>query len=958
MKLCKIVGLLILSFLITQSMKDIVYSQTECQFEQELQTYTNPIKIEDVNINTIIIGNFLTRIGEKSYKELIYGTFNSRILIRDSATLEYRFSIEVESNAKGIRVKDLNPNDSQIKYNELIFWDENNNLYVYDNNLDSLFEKKIEYPIVDITFLDADNDNKIDIVVATKNGIYTFNGKGNLIWENSRFNKIEGILTLNFLEQKQNNKEEIIAITQNKLLIYGYNGGFIESIDFTPEIIKDFKIWKESGKDCLIVLTHETKNKISRVYKVSEIYEGRKYWIYGPKENIKNIFPIDSKIYTGVENDFAILCYKNNLEMIATNHSYQSNEPLWKENFNNNIMNIENFDLEGHLIDSEEKYYSIINDNKEIIITTDSGDIGVYYWDRNDQEMKCYSKFQRKEDIQEKIVFSRILDLDYSSYRCVIQVSENNMVYPMRIFEKECELIKKYKGGISAYEDQDYREAKDEFEECIGKYKENIEIFENYYHKIYTDCIEKQNIIEEESKKIVPEADEKLKNGIKLFNLEKYPSALNELFNAYQKYEEAGFRDQKVLDKHIIIENEDVEEFKFADLERLIHYLNLSILKEADEELKNENYESAIEKFIAVYPIFERLVGSVRGVIRHYEKEDKRFSQFKPLEEEYNTTYMIKNIIEDQCFKNLEEDAQSLMNESKYKEAKLLYEKLDGYRERMGEEEDSNKRAEYEEKIRICELEIYKTNIIKTFASIVIGYLILGIVMFISHRRKFRHIDIWRYYRKFIILYTEKPLDKLFAIFSVIISLLLIHFIIGVEFEKLKYENSIFIFLIVLCSMIFFLDSLLSFIKFALTYDESKEREGKINRYIREIKGGESQEVEFKLQIDPKFSQRLAKEIAGFANTNNGKIFIGVDDETNIAGVSDCKKLKDRIDNICKDIDPPIIPKYDVFQYEGKELLVIIIEKSDMIHLLKDGRLYIRSNATTRPATYTEFSRM
>lgn len=734
-------------------------------------------------------------------------------------------------------------------------------------------------------------------------------------------------------------------------MIYGYNGGFIESIDFTPEIIKDFKIWKESGKDCLIVLSYDKENKISKVYKVSET-DG-KYLTYTVKEDIKNIFPIDSKIYTGAENDFVILCYKNNLEMIATNHSYQSNEPLWKENFNNNIMNIENFDLEGHLINSEEQYYPIINDNKEIIITTDSGDIYVHYWDQNDQEMKCYSKFQRKEDIQEKIVFSRILDLDHSRCNHVIQVSKSNAIYLLEIFKKECNLIYWYKNAEYHYDKQDYKTAKSFFESCIKE--EDREITENYY-RIYNDSIEKIKKIDEEFQKIVPEAGEKLREGIEFFNLGDYSNALNELFNAYQKYEEAGFRDQKVLDKHIIIENEDVEEFKFADLEILIHYLNLSILKEADEELKNENYESAIEKFIAVYPIFERLVGNVGGVIGHYEKEDERFSQFKPLEEEYNTTYMIKNIIETQCFKNLEEDAQSLMDESKYEEAKSQYEKLDDYRERMGEEEDSNKRAEYEEKIRICELEIYKTNIIKTFVSIVIGYLILGIVMFISHRRKFRHIDIWRYYRKFI-LYIEKPLDKLFVIFSVIASLLLIYLIIGIEFEKLKYENSIFIFLIVLCLMIFFLDSLFLFIRFILTYDESKEKEDKIKRYIHEIKGGESQEVEFKLQIYPKFNQRLAKEIAGFANTNDGKIFIGVDDETNIIGVSNCKKLKDGIDNICRDIDPPIIPKYDVFQYEGKELLVVIIEKSDMIHLL-GGRLYIRSNATTRPATYTELSRM
>ena len=721
MKLRRFVGLLVLSFLITQSMGDIVYSRTGCQFEQELQTYTNPIKIEDININTIVIGNFLTRIGEKSYKELIYGTFDSRVLIRDAVSLEYCFSIEAENNVKGIKLEDLNPNDSQIKYNELIFWDESNNLYIYDNNLNSLLEKKIEYPIVDITFLDADNDNKIDIVVATKNGIYTFNGKGNLIWGNSRFDKLEGILVLNFLEQKQSNKEEIIAITQNKLLIYGYNGGFIESIDFTPEIIKDFKIWKESRKDCLIVLTYDKENKISKVYKISETYG--KYLTYTVKKDIKNIFSIYSKIYTGIENDFVILFYENRaLEMITPTNLHKDNSYVWREKFDGNIVSIENFDLEGHLINSEEQYYSIINDNKEIIITTDLGDIYVYYWDQNDQKMKCYSEFQRKEDIQEKIVFSRILDLDHSRCNYVIQVSKSNTIYLLEIFKKECNLIYWYKNAEYYYDKQDYKTAKSFFESCIKE--EDREITENYY-RIYNDSIEKIKKIDEEFQKIVPEADEKLKEGIKFFNLRDDHSALKKLFNAYQKYEEAGFEYQRAL-------NNDLT---FWDLRGILFYLDLSILKKADEELKKENYESALDEFVAMYPSFEYLDWNINDIILNYGKKDERFFQFEPLEENYKTISMIKSVIETQCFKNLEEDAQSLMDESKYEEAKSQYEKLDGYREKLGEKEDSEKRKEYKEKIRECDEKI-RDIWVKRITSFIILLVVLIVLYFVFFRKK------------------------------------------------------------------------------------------------------------------------------------------------------------------------------------------------------------------------------
>lgn len=46
-----------------------------------------------------------------------------------------------------------------------------------------------------------------------------------------------------------------------------------------------------------------------------------------------------------------------------------------------------------------------------------------------------------------------------------------------------------------------------------------------------------------------------------------------------------------------------------------------------------------------------------------------------------------------------------------------------------------------------------------------------------------------------------------------------------------------------------------------------------------EIKAGESNNIEFKVEV-PKKSEKYIKSVIAFANTAGGKIVIGVDDET------------------------------------------------------------------------------
>ncbi|HEC92552.1 MAG TPA: hypothetical protein ENI51_06145, partial [Candidatus Atribacteria bacterium] len=702
-------------------MKDIVYSQTGCQFEQELHI-SNPILLEDANVDTIVIGNFLSRIGNKDRKELIYGTFDSRIMILNAVSLRCPFSIETNSTVKGIRLEDIESSDDEIKYNELISWDVNNTLYVHNKDLDLLFEEKIEYPIVDVTFLDADNNNEKDVIVATKNDIRAIDNKGELIWQNTRFCGIEEILTVNFIEQEQNKIEEIVAKTENKILIYGFNGGFIKSIDFAPGVIKDLEIWKEQG-DKLLVLTQEESK--FRIHKISERDELT--LPYKPEKIIKKLTPINTDIYSRNENSFVILWYENKLEVIDPTKTGENNEPIWVEEFENSIINVENFDLEKHFLNeiNEGDYYSLINDNKEIIVTTNVGDIFVYYYhyDQDEGEISCYSKSQKNKKIEE-IAFSTILDVDKYHYVSIIQVLKNNETYLLELFRQEFGLINDYKNGISAFEQGDYKWAKRNLDNCIKN--ENRKITEEYY-KFYDICDEKLEKIKEIAAETKSKTVSIFEDGIKFLNIEDYPSAVEKLFEAYKRYENAGFDDDKeddgddiIYEDTITIENIEFDNVKLWDLRGILFYLDLSILKKANTEFKKENYEFALENFIIMYPSFAYFNWYIDGILSNYKDFIEKFSEdVKEVRENYNAPDHIKTNI-DKCFEELETGALSLMEEDKYTDAKSQYEKLDVYREEMGEKEDSEKRTEYKEKIKECDEKIRDIRLKWTILSIII----------------------------------------------------------------------------------------------------------------------------------------------------------------------------------------------------------------------------------------------
>ena len=86
------------------------------------------------------------------------------------------------------------------------------------------------------------------------------------------------------------------------------------------------------------------------------------------------------------------------------------------------------------------------------------------------------------------------------------------------------------------------------------------------------------------------------------------------------------------------------------------------------------------------------------------------------------------------------------------------------------------------------------------------------------------------------------------------------------------------------------------------------------------LKHGEGLKSEFKENFD---SKKIGKEIAAFANTEGGRVFIGVNDNGEVKGIKITNKLKSEIQDIARNCDPSICIKLETI---GNVLIVNVDE--------------------------------
>ncbi len=138
---------------------------------------------------------------------------------------------------------------------------------------------------------------------------------------------------------------------------------------------------------------------------------------------------------------------------------------------------------------------------------------------------------------------------------------------------------------------------------------------------------------------------------------------------------------------------------------------------------------------------------------------------------------------------------------------------------------------------------------------------------------------------------------------------------------------------------------------------------------LDEALAGEGQRVEFKrgLSDDPtrerSAEDELLKSIAAFANTNDGAIFVGVDDSGRIIGLNFDFKQRDRFEQKVRQLvrtrikpTPPIQVAFE----DVRSLVVakIIVARGEATAYMMGGVIYIRDGSSDVQAQPDDLKRL
>lgn len=95
----------------------------------------------------------------------------------------------------------------------------------------------------------------------------------------------------------------------------------------------------------------------------------------------------------------------------------------------------------------------------------------------------------------------------------------------------------------------------------------------------------------------------------------------------------------------------------------------------------------------------------------------------------------------------------------------------------------------------------------------------------------------------------------------------------------------------------------------------------------RAVSGGEGLHIEFKRKL-PEW-EKLIREVVAFANTEGGKVFIGVNDDGQIFGVKDPREIEEAIEiNLNQYTNPPISYRIESIPLTFKRSVVCIHVRS------------------------------
>jgi ATP-dependent DNA helicase RecG len=103
------------------------------------------------------------------------------------------------------------------------------------------------------------------------------------------------------------------------------------------------------------------------------------------------------------------------------------------------------------------------------------------------------------------------------------------------------------------------------------------------------------------------------------------------------------------------------------------------------------------------------------------------------------------------------------------------------------------------------------------------------------------------------------------------------------------------------------------------------------------IQAGESSQVEFKRNVN----SDISREVVAFANSSGGRIFIGIDDDGTVPGISVTNELNARVQTMARDCDPPVDVELEGF---NNLLIIHVPEGANKPYRCTNG-FYIRTGA-------------
>lgn len=523
--------------------------------------------------------------------------------------------------------------------------------------------------LTSLAFLDGNKDGVTDIILGTSAGITAIDINGQSVWSTT----IPFVVDLIIEDIDGFAEKEIIGYTKDTVFILKYNGGIPIFIDFSPYEITALSMYDASNEKYIIVAS--SNGILSWID-----YHGEKKDVQNFNMDVSQIIFSQTRIPGYTRNFLFVISDKGQAKAIDLSGSEVDNFGVY-----DNILNIESANL-----DKKEIRYGDIDYDETVISGLDGRIIILIHYFK--EKIEGMNKFEWLEIRNytgdfEKVAFSQLVE-ERPDHFILFQVSQNGEMQKYDIFFDTTWFFSMYNQAIQWYDLGDYVAAFSYFDEILSDdtYRELAE-----YYGLYEDCVTKKDECQNRFEAEKMRAEQKLSEGLGKVETDTF-GAVKDLFEAYVGFKKANFKEEDVVDENLNLTRKDVGD-------QVLH-LVFPLLKEADQEYEEKNYEEALTLFSRIYPAYEEFPQRIEDRVDMGD-----FEEYETLIEKYPNHWTILSKI-GFCKENIEKKADNLFNEGKFKDAKNKYETIRMALIDRGESEDSNAVKEIADKIFKCDLGI------------------------------------------------------------------------------------------------------------------------------------------------------------------------------------------------------------------------------------------------------------